>query len=111
MCSSDLEAIDQLRQLLNIAPSHTDAARRLAELYLDRGKVDESVGALETAGLMEPDADLWFQIGDTYSKQNRADDAILAYRRALIAQPEHVPAQRALARMGASLEEPDDEET
>ena len=103
-------AIDELRQLLNIAPDDA-AAHLLAQTYFDLGRWDEAAGALESGAMLEADADLWFELGKAYeSQQHRLDDAILAYRRAVIANPEHGGARAALQRLNAPIEEPPDEE-
>jgi cytochrome c-type biogenesis protein CcmH/NrfG len=57
------------------------------------------------------DADLWFELGQVYEIQSRRlDDAILAYRRAMIANPEHTGARDALRRLNEPIEEPPDED-
>jgi tetratricopeptide (TPR) repeat protein len=105
------EAINQLRQALNIAPGDGEAAHLLAQIYFDLERWDEASAALEAGGMMEDDADLWFELGMVYEMhEHRADDAILAYRRALIAKPEHAGAVRALRRLKVPLEEESDDE-
>jgi tetratricopeptide (TPR) repeat protein len=104
------EAINQLRQILNIAPDGA-AARLLAQTYFDLERWDEAAGALEAGAMLEQDADLWFELGKAYElHQHRLDDAILAYRRAVIANPEHVGARDALRRLNVQIEEPPDED-
>jgi tetratricopeptide (TPR) repeat protein len=103
-------AINELRQILNIAPDDA-AAHSLAQTYFDLGRWDEAAGALESGAMLEQDAALWFALGKVYeSQQRRLDDAILAYRRAVIANPEHGGARAALQRLNAPIEEPPDEE-
>lgn len=99
------DAVNQLRQILNIAPGDGDAAHLLAQVYLDQEMWDEAAGALEAGALLEADADLWFELGQAYVRQNRQDDAILAYRRALVCQPEHHDATHALRSLGVPIEE------
>ncbi|MEW5718276.1 MAG: hypothetical protein AB1817_06615 [Chloroflexota bacterium] len=43
-------------------------------------------------------------------QSRRLDDAILAYRRAMIANPKHPGARDALRRLNAPIEDPPDEE-
>lgn len=102
------DAIDQLRQILNIAPGNGEAAHRLAEIYLDHELFDEASGALESGAMLEEDADLWFRLGQAYERERRRDDAILAYRRALVAQPDHRDADMALRQLHVPIEEPPD---
>ena len=103
-------AINELRQILNIAPDDA-AAHLLAQTYFDLGRWDEAAGALESSAMLEQDADLWFGLGKVYElQQHRLDDAILAYRRAVIANSEHGGARAALQRLNAPIEDPPDEE-
>jgi tetratricopeptide (TPR) repeat protein len=102
------DAVNQLRQLLSIAPGDSEAAHQLAEIYLDHGMIDQAAGALEAGAMLEEDADLWFHLGKAYENEQRRDDAILAYRRALIAQPDHRDADMALRQLHAPVEEPPD---
>ncbi len=102
------EAVNQLRQALNIVPSDAETAHLLAQAYLDQGKWDEAAGALESGGMLEEDADLWLELASAYARENRNEDAILAYRRVLICQPEHRAAAQALHALHVPLEEPPD---
>ncbi len=106
------EAVEQLRQILNIAPGDGEAAHELARIYLDREMPDQAAGALEAGAMMEKDADLWFRLGQAYERDQRKDDAILAYRRALVAFPEHNEATRALQLLHVPIEDkPDPDES
>ena len=102
------EAINQLRQILNLAPGDGESAHLLAQIYLDREMIDQAAGALEGGAMQPEDADLWFRLGKAYERDQRRDDAILAYRRALIAQPDHRDAEHALRLMHVPVEEPPD---
>lgn len=105
------QAIDQLRQVLNLDPHDHQAIHLLTQTYLDLEMWDQAAATLEMGGIAEEDADLWFELGMVYEmQQHRLDDAILAYRRALIARPDHPGAARALRRLQVPLEELDDEE-
>ncbi len=100
------EAINQLRQALNTVPSDAETANLLAQAYLDQGKWDAAAGALESGGMLEEDADLWLELGRAYARENRMEDAILAYRRALVSQPGHSGAEQALRALHVPIEEP-----
>lgn len=102
------EAVNQLRQALNIAPGDGETAHLLAQAYLDNKLWDEAAGALESGTMLEEDADLWFRLGQAYERETRRDDAILAYRRALVCQPGHRDADEALRRLHVPVEEPPD---
>ncbi len=99
-------AIEQLRQVLSVFPGNTAAARFLAEILLDQESWDEAAAALEASGMGEEDVDLWLELGGGYEDQCRYQDAILAYRRALVCQPENLQAIRALSVLHAPTEEP-----
>ncbi|MDE3088061.1 MAG: tetratricopeptide repeat protein [Chloroflexota bacterium] len=102
------DAINQLRHILNIAPGEGETAHQLAEIYLARGSIDQAAGALEAGAMADEDADLWFRVGKAYEQNERREDAILAYRRALVAAPDHREAERALLLLHAAPEEPPD---
>jgi protein O-GlcNAc transferase len=102
------DAINQLRQTLNIAPGDGEAAHRLAAIYLDHEMIDQAAGALEAGAMLEEDADLWFRLGQAYEREQRREDAILAFRRALVAFPEHREAARALQGLNVPIEAPPD---
>jgi tetratricopeptide (TPR) repeat protein len=102
------DAVHQLHQALTVAPSDGETAHQLAAAYLDHEMWDQASGALESGALLEQDADLWFQLGNGYAREQRGEDAILAYRRALVCQPDHQQAEQALRRLHVPLEEPPD---
>ncbi|MBI4791095.1 MAG: tetratricopeptide repeat protein [Chloroflexi bacterium] len=102
------DAINQLRQALNLAPSDGETAHLLAEVYLENEMWDAAAGALEAGAMLEEDADLWFQLGRGYEHANRQDDAILAYRRALVCFPEHRESADQLRMLHVPVEEPPD---
>ncbi len=104
------DAINQLRQVLNIAPGDGEAAHRLAELHLDREMWDEAASALEAGAMAEEDADLWYEVGNAYADAQRREDAILAYQRVLVCNPEHREAQEILRQWGVPIEEPPDQD-
>jgi tetratricopeptide (TPR) repeat protein len=103
------DAVNQLRQTLNLAPGDGAAAHLLAQAYLGAEMWDQAAGALEAGAMLAEDADLWFQLGQAYERARRLDDAILAYRRARVAQADHRDTTRALQRLRVPLEEPPDE--
>ncbi len=104
------DAINVLRQSLNLLPGDAETANRLAAIYLDQAQWDEAAAALEAGGMLEEDADLWYDLGKAYSDAGRDEDAILAYRRALICHPGHRAAEEALERMHVPIDEPPDPE-
>ncbi len=104
------DAINVLRQSLNLMPGDAETGHYLAEIYLDRAMWDEAAAALEAGGMSEEDADLWYDLGEAYTGEGRREDAILAYRRALVCNPGHGAAEQALQRLHIPIEEPPDPE-
>src|SRR5574340_1245870 len=102
------DAINVLRQSLNVVPGDAETASALAAIYLDQALWDQASAALEAGGMLEQDADLWYDLGKGYSTAGSSQDAVLAYRRALICHPGHRAAEEALERMGVPTEEPTD---
>ncbi len=102
------DAINVLRQSLNIMPGDAMSAHELADLCLDQGMWDEAASALEAGGMLEEDADLWYDLGKAYEGQDRVEDAVLAHRRATICHPGHRAAEEALERLHVPIEEPPD---
>ncbi len=102
------DAINALRQSLNIMPGDAESAHDLADLCLNQGLWDEAASALEAGGLLDKDADLWYDLGKAYEDEDRLEDAILAFRRACICHPGHRAAEEALQRLHVPIEEPPD---
>lgn len=63
-------------------PSVPDLARKLAELELASGNVDQAMAALEQAALDKQNADLWRQLGKEFAEREDNESAQLAYDRA-----------------------------
>ncbi len=89
-----------------------DGARLLLHLgfaYEQAGDSTKAVGALEEADKLSPDASIAFQIGATYERQKRYDEAETAFRTALARDPAHAPTLNylgyMLAEQGERLEE------
>ncbi|MBI5032735.1 MAG: enhanced serine sensitivity protein SseB C-terminal domain-containing protein [Chloroflexi bacterium] len=108
------EAIKVLHQSLSLNPRDRESALELATVYIDNDMLDEAFGALDQAAgamdfetSMDEDAGLWFELGQAYSNQDRIDDAILAYRRAVAANG-HPEAIAALENLNVPIEEPPD---
>ena len=99
------QAENQLRRVLNLVPGEARAAHLLAQIYIEQKKWDQAVAALEQSAMLEDDAELWITLGNVYKQTSHTDDAVLAYRRALIANPQDAQAKQALARLGASLDD------
>lgn len=104
------DGIDQLRQALNIGPGDGGIANLLAQAYISHDLTDEAAGALEAGAMLEEDADLWFRIGKVYERCGRTEDAILAFRRALVCLPGHRESEQALQFHHVPAEEPPEDD-
>lgn len=104
------DAINVLRQSLNMVPGDAESAHCLAEIYLDQADWEKAAAALEAGGMLDEDADLWYDLGKAFEGEGQHEDAVLAYRRALVCHPGHRAAEEALDRMHIPIEEPPDPE-
>lgn len=102
------EGISQLRQALNIVQNDPESAHMLAEAYVEREDWDKAEGALDSGGMLEEDADLWYQIGKAYLNDRRREEAILAFRRALVCNPSHRESDEMLRQLHVPAEETSD---
>lgn len=65
------------------------AIRKDAVLAYREGNFDKAVSKFEQLVAMIPkDSELWFRLGNSYGKAGKPDEAITAYRNALLRNPE-----------------------
>ncbi len=100
------EGISQLRQALNIVQNDPESAHMLAQAYIEREDWDRAVGALDSGGMLDEDADLWYILGKAYLGDRQNEDAILAFRRALVCNPEHRDSEEMLRQLHVPVEDP-----
>ncbi len=89
-----------LRRALAIRPRSADAARALADLLVDRGRLDEARSVL--APLVESraaDAALATMLGEIEAARGRPGEARAAFESALALDPGHGPALEALGKL------------
>ncbi|RMF72525.1 MAG: hypothetical protein D6738_11045 [Acidobacteria bacterium] len=98
------DAVDRaqraLREALRIRPRDADAARMLADLLVDQGRLAEARQVL--APLVEDgaaDAALATMLGEIEAATGRADRARAAFEQALAYDPSHAPALEALGKL------------
>jgi len=94
------KAEQALRRALGIRPRDADAARLLADLLVDGGRLDEAGGLLE--GMVEQgaaDAALATMLGEVEAARGRPDAARRAFERALALDPGHGPALEGLGKL------------
>ena len=101
----DADAERLYRQILTQHPDHADAIHRLGLMALRFGNFNASIAFFAKAVSMRPDQPLYvFDLGNAYLRAQRAEEAAMLYRRALILDPELHEAQHnlglALCAMG-----------
>lgn len=99
----DAIALGLQRRVLELDPKFQPALASLGRLYFRAGRWEDLVHVYqaELAGLPRgpESARLDYKIGEIYEQRIAKDDqALAAYRRALEADPRHLPARRALER-------------
>jgi cellulose synthase operon protein C len=99
----DSVALGLQRRVLELDPKFQPALASLGRLYFRAGRWEDLVHVYqaEMAGLPRgpESARLDYKIGEIYEQRIAKDDqALAAYRRALEADPHHLPARRALER-------------
>lgn len=96
-------AAAEYREALRVLPSHTPAALGLAELEWRVGRRGEAVGALVDLLTVDPTAvEALVRLGSALSELGRTEQAERAFRRALVLEPGHRDALRALAAVEGS---------
>jgi len=74
----------ELKTFLEIHPGDAWALRELASVSADIKKFDQAAAAIEQACKVEPNSPAtWGFCGEVYRKQNRIDEAMQSYRKAL----------------------------
>ncbi len=94
------EAAATLQIVLDRLPSRDDLRRALVEVFLKLEKPHEAEAHLNVLRNRDPhDARVSFLLGRCRQLQGRYQEAVASYRAALRADPAHLPARAALARL------------
>jgi len=94
------KTISELKEVLLLDPSNTQALDRLARLLLAQGQIDEGIKVLEQAGPSQPlSASLLVLRGDAYLKKGNAGKAEESYQVALGHESENTDAVLGLAQV------------
>ena len=80
-----------LNRAIQIDPKHADTQRRMADCYLKEGRVSEAESMYRQAAqsIPNPDAMLYFMWGVSLENSGQSTDAIAAYERAALIEPEN----------------------
>jgi predicted Zn-dependent protease len=82
------EAIDAQQKALELAPQDVRFQRDLASLFIQLDHLNEAEALLEKAEQLTPESPVVFgQKGDLLMKKGKADEAIAAYKKALLSDP------------------------
>lgn len=82
------EAIDCLKEALNLKPRDADGHFNVAVLLTQQDRMDEAIVHYHQAIALKPDyAEAHSNLGGIFQKQRRLDEAAVAYRRALASNP------------------------
>ena len=89
--TSCVRAWPLLNRAIQIDPKHADTQRRMADCYLKEGRVSEAESMYRQAAqsIPNPDAMLYFMWGVSLENSGQSTDAIAAYERAALIEPEN----------------------
>ena len=92
-----------LLKVVELAPTHSLAAKALAEYYSKSGKYDKALAVIAPAAQAHPElADLQCLQGLAYERTGRRSDALACYQRAWALIPGMPEAREGLSRLGAT---------
>jgi Flp pilus assembly protein TadD len=75
----------------------------LGSLYLRKGDLEKAVREFQEVIRLRPQmASAHYNLGLAFRKQNRENDAVIEFRRALAVDPQFRPAREALGRLANS---------
>jgi tetratricopeptide (TPR) repeat protein len=93
------KTIAELKEIIRLEPSHTEALYKLATLLLSRGRADECIATVEASKLsLQVSPALLVVLGDAYLKTGNGDKAEANYLQAVSAQSNSAGALIGLAK-------------
>ena len=94
------EQIASFKEILEIRPGHVPTLHRMGNTIGRTGRYDEALDLLLQASALEPDnAEIHFDIGVTYHHKKLPDKELLAYTKAIRANPWMAPAHHNLGQL------------
>jgi tetratricopeptide (TPR) repeat protein len=95
---NELKAKAQFEAAHHLEPASEDAVMNLARVYSEQGQMKEAIQALLSVPPERRSAKLEISLGSLYDQQSNSKEAIAAYHRALVAEPDNLDAERNLAQ-------------
>lgn len=86
------EAIEHYKKSLDIDPQHVEALRNLATLQLSLRQTDDALKNFLRLAQLQPDAEIYFNLGTIFMNKNRFDEAIYYFTESLKLKPDYVDA-------------------
>ena len=107
--TSCVRAWPLLSLAIQIDPKHADTQRRMADCYLKEGRVSEAESMYRQAAqsIPNPDAMLYFMWGVSLENSGQSTDAIAAYERAALIEPENRFFQQKIEALRKTISRPD----
>jgi tetratricopeptide (TPR) repeat protein len=97
------------RRRILAVPGDASSHRDLAEVFRAQDDLDAALSEALIAALLQPtDARSFAMIGQIHAASNRDEDAIVALRRAVVLDPDHLEAHYALSRALARVNKADE---
>ncbi|PYS09493.1 MAG: hypothetical protein DMG15_23755, partial [Acidobacteria bacterium] len=96
--TSCVRAWPLLHRAIEIDPKHADTQRRMADCYLKEGRVREAESMYRQAAqsIPNPDAMLYFMWGVSLENSGQSTEAVAAYERAALIEPDNPFVQQKL---------------
>src|SRR5437870_1410335 len=99
--TSCVRAWPLLHRAIEIDPKHADTQRRMADCYLKEGRVREAESMYRQAAqsIPNPDAMLYFMWGVSLENSGQSTEAVAAYERAALIEPDNQFVQQTLSAL------------
>ncbi|HEV8718235.1 MAG TPA: tetratricopeptide repeat protein [Candidatus Binatia bacterium] len=99
------QALAEGEQALALDPNFAEGHAALAGILLFAGRPEGAIGLVEKALRLSPHAPAWYIVllGSAYRLAGQYEEAMAAYKRALLRNPDFLPAHRVLAAVYSEL--------
>ncbi len=94
------QAIEFFEKTVRINPEQYETHKRLAKLYEEDKRYSDAVAHLERLASIAPEEDgIFFSLGLNYSRIDKLEESVKAYKRCIELAPDHVEARVNLSRL------------